>query len=736
MSTPFTIDLTGSKGLAPKFYGDIYRTTGSPHLRYKASDGQMVSGYYNPFKRDGYLSPANGATEPVTSNVPTGFSTTIGSSQDYQYIGVSLSPSVASVNPAVLGTPSSGTAASGTTLTISHTVNSTSANTVLTVIAMNATGIGPTSATFNGTAMSVITTGVNNFYYTVFQLANPTATTANVVITWSVSSGHLAAGCVTVNGTSGISSVYATNSATSATATLNVSSTSSYDLILASVMSGAATHTQASTQTEIFNFLTTGSSFRFSESRRNALIRTAYTGCIYDNINADHYWCEAGGATTNSSQIMKGDTLDDRSLESVLSLYNCAFTDMEIYQVNGVRKLFYVYRNASGNMEVGIASLPFSSNNNTWLTGTVTGAFTNATTTNPFIRRSDNGFAYLFQDYMVHKINGTSSGGSNGTVTANALVFPPYFQLVDAVDYKGRMNIAVMQRTTNLYSATEEANFQTECGVYIWDRLTTVASTKDYIPVTGVKEIRRIYIAPGGQLRIICLMNNRFVQIREYNGTTFKPIQELPLNSYPFYVDSLDIVGENTMWCGQDGNLYIHGGENGNSVFMLLNIGSTSLLLSGGGNTYGDGVSGNRGDPESFYFGYNGGMVKYFPHAESTINSIVQSTAQGDVFTPVKFLPHLSNVKLIRIHGAPCVSTGSTTIATIKVYVNQSSSASYTFTVTRTLWNKGYIEIPINKPYVNAIQLEIEFNTSQTLGSNDFTPSYAEVIIDTTKTIR
>lgn len=119
---------------------------------------------------------------------------------------------------------------------------------------------------------------------------------------------------------------------------------------------------------------------------------------------------------------------------------------------------------------------------------------------------------------------------------------------------------------------------------------------------------------------------------------------------------------------------------------------------------------------------------------------------QGNIFTPVRFFPSMSTVKHINIFMAPTSGiSGTNEEAAIKFYFNQSATASFTKYVTRNDIAKGYVSFEINKPYVNAMQLEIEYFNSENLnpsgtysnlGVADFSPSFAEVIYEPTTTIR
>lgn len=119
---------------------------------------------------------------------------------------------------------------------------------------------------------------------------------------------------------------------------------------------------------------------------------------------------------------------------------------------------------------------------------------------------------------------------------------------------------------------------------------------------------------------------------------------------------------------------------------------------------------------------------------------------KGDIYYPVKILPTLSNVKHINIIMAPTAGiSGTRKEAALKFYFNMSSTPSFTKYVTRDDIAKGYVSYEINKPYVNSLQIEVEYYNSSNLnpeglystsGEADFCPAYAEIIYERTDTIR
>lgn len=461
---------------------------------------------------------------------------------------------------------------------------------------------------------------------------------------------------------------------------------------------------------------------------------------IYDSENDDYYFMDK-----SEVQIYQGDGLDDKTLSRVKNLGSTGSPtgfDLEIYQINGVRKLFYVHEK-SGNLQIGIAALPFGTENDTWLTGTVTGAFTQAITTDYcFMRVADNSYAYIFAENTVHKLDGTTAGGTNGTVTQNVLLFPTHFRVTDAIDYRGNMFMVVHQTALNITTMESNAsNFSTQCGIYIWNRQSTVVSMQDYIPLTGVKAIKKIYVAPNGEVRIFTISSNGLSQIRRYNGSSFEVICELGLGAVPQYADSLATTDLITMWVGRDGSIYGHGPIKKGEVDALAKIGqlkatSTSspettitagALLYGAGSSF-SASSGQRTSRQGITVAYvDGGtrtINKVYPFDWGTIDNTAQNALTGSTYTPLILLPPLSKVNYVRVwHNSPKGNAGSTVEGTLTIYLNQSTTASATISITRTDIEKGYKYIPVNQGMKNGvytIQFKMTWSTNITL-SDSFT---------------
>ena len=123
-------------------------------------------------------------------------------------------------------------------------------------------------------------------------------------------------------------------------------------------------------------------------------------------------------------------------------------------------------------------------------------------------------------------------------------------------------------------------------------------------------------------------------------------------------------------------------------------------------------------------------VQKWYPHGDGTIDSVEQKPNEGNIFTKVYTIPSLGTLKYLRLLMAPGVATGTTVIANLKCYYNQSATAAWTKAVTLDDIHKGWKNIEINKNDVNFIQFEIEYIEAITLGDSDFKPMYIELEYD------
>jgi hypothetical protein len=443
--------------------------------------------------------------------------------------------------------------------------------------------------------------------------------------------------------------------------------------------------------------------------------------------------------------------------------------DLQVYQVNGVNKILFSYQNTGGSYgDIGIIAPDGSSANTTYFSGTASGGGTYlGVTSNLVMVPSADNYLYILDTNNVHRLDGTAlTGGSSGTVTQGVLIFPAECFLADAVDFNGSLWIVAQtnQLALNGGSFSTNAFNEHKIDVYAWNRQITTASSIQAIPVTGMQSVRKIYVTPDGDLRLIGIAANRTVQIRRYNGTTFEIMQELPIWAYPPYRGSCTFVEGMFAWMGRDGKFYAHGkvamvqgGTLSSSVNysadQIFILGDASPLWSGSDSTVGaviyDGVgsSGTASNPPTsvpgLYFSYSSGSnhktYQWIMNGVGTLaggsggtTNVVQYADAGNPYTLVQRLPGLAKVNYVRIWCMPQGTGGATQVGTLSIYKNQSASAlaGGAVAITQTDVQRGYKYIPIGDKGVGtfALQFGISWATNVTLGdSTDWLPYEIEV---------
>lgn len=458
----------------------------------------------------------------------------------------------------------------------------------------------------------------------------------------------------------------------------------------------------------------------------------------YDNIDLAVYL----GNDTNSVWLSNNTT--QFSLDHSIS--NCTnIQDFEIYQSNSnpVLMTLYVY---SGDSSYRVARRVLSTATWTdnWIGagGSIAGAAALGKQATKLIS-ADNGFAYILDTNSVHKIDGTSAGGANGTFTPGVLVFPANYQVSDGVDYKG--NLCFGLQNTPQSALNNTTNFIGLCGMYIWDRISTQVSQQDFVPIQGAHSISKIWVSQyDGSLRALVRMYNSTMGIAKYNGSTFTIVAQTDWDSTPNYLDSCQATASGLWWIGGNGIVYFYGSPSFEMKEGLYQIGDFSSLGLGSTNAIlyyslraddSTVTTNNRQSPEGFYLSFGGstGVVKkWYPHSDSPITpaptpgiATTLPIIAGNVFTPVYNLPLYSNVEYIKILVNPIPAatyTATDTVATISVYYNQSSTAATTKIITVNDCLSGAVDIACAKAGVWAVQVQIQFNSGNLASSKDFQP--------------
>lgn len=481
---------------------------------------------------------------------------------------------------------------------------------------------------------------------------------------------------------------------------------------------------------------------------------------IVDDGFKDIWFCCNNSHIYYANQYYNSSLTDAVTISSGLQAL-VSFTDACLYELNGNSTLFFAWVGSSNGYisTLGQGDSSGVTFNENWSQADVTNplVFDGGARTLRMIPSGD-GFMYILDRNKVHRLDGTTVGGTNGTLYQNVLQGSASSQIHSGAEWRNKLYLVVRKSNTlDDYTATNtyalRAAVPDGIGIYVWNKQSTFYNSSDFIQLPGIQDVRAIWVSPKGDLRIICLESTGEATLRVLDGTTFKILEYLPFGATPPTQKSLKVHGSFTYWLGNDGLLYCYGSDIPEEKEFLVTM--TQFITDGqetniGGSlactsaTGGDAPPSNYKPSDIFWVSYststsNGSLKTYYPFAYDTVatsNNIEKNV--GNIYYPVKILPTLSTVKHINIVMARTegLSSGTTVEAVIKFYFNNSATSSFSKNITRDDISRGYISIEINKPFVNSIQLEVEHSVGTNIGVADFAPAYAELIYDTTSTLK
>lgn len=442
-------------------------------------------------------------------------------------------------------------------------------------------------------------------------------------------------------------------------------------------------------------------------------------------------------------------------------------TDLHVYQVAGAKFVFFTYiDNGNARGDIGYFSTPSEGTNNVSY-GKGVAAWVNIQTGAPivggaylgsndhFMFTAADNFTYIGDGNSLHRLDGTVlTGGANGTIYPNLLVFPTNYTLRDGLDWGGKTFLAYSTAPTATPASSPITYGGNECGVATWTRQIT--DQANIVPIKGIIDIRKIYVSQKGTVRIICLSAKNTTQIREWDGNKWNVLVEASADAYPTYRDSVSTAATLVYWLGRDLKIYAHGAiqegdfealycpGDGSGAFGTINgstyhagaiqylddnnpttittpVTRTGLMIS---------ATNSAGTPSHLY---------WYPNLTGT-SPQAQSIGAGNVFTLLEYFQTLVKINYIRMYhnsasafGPNGSSPGETvaTRGTVKVFLNQATTAQNTTILNGNDLYNGYKFIPIGqtaKSGVTAIQFELIFKAGNTAGdSTDWMPRLVEI---------
>lgn len=705
------IDLTGREGLVSSYQGDLNDTTSVPHLRYLGGDSQMADGIYDPLKINGYLSPSNNKFSDLTDGATAAII-----AREYDAINDVLyffenGPYVQVYD--------------GFADTTNTTIN-----------------LGSTNSTDRryDTEIYEIYGNPSVYYMNHYQSPNGPGFTL---------------GAYSLNPAKGVSlidSAYA-----------NFATDSSEYISVGDMHRLAQSFSTSTFKGNVVTGFRLG--LQFYNSGSDALTYTMKVGFQTDNAGRPSgTWVTDGSFTYTNDEIVTffgtGGYYQDyyftfptapnlsssTTYHIVLEVVTYAELDTGDYitwrRTDGGGTLYAAgqaqqYPNGGpwANADTTNESFDFTIYARRVNILVVPAGLSGYTTytQNPnegFLHKSDNGLLYIFADNYVHKFDGSVTGGISGTFTEEVLSFPSYIDLVDALSTQSLMYIGIQGKGSE---SSADKTFESDVmGLYVWDRQSTVLNIQSFIPCYGARELKKLFLTADGDLRIMTIGEDGFTEIRGIQDGRLVVLKRLGRKAYPNYRDGFDTLNNLITWLGADGIIYglgrVYGGEE--SIFKLGDIsGEVSGTLTAGVLIAGNYETSQARQGVYLTWSDTNGITisKWYPHGDGTISSVAQTGHVGNVYTPVKQFGTLAQINYIRVYCRPTTNTGSTTIATIKTYYNQSSTPAHSKTVTQKMASDGFFYLPLGKKSVHAVQFEVEFSTSQTLGDDDFNPMFIEV---------
>lgn len=795
-----TIDLSGAAGLVPQSHGDVNQNVAGTNLRYLGADGQMASGYYNPIKKYGYLSPAVGTAKELTGTIsgpinaihfePEGGDLYITQGDNEILTLSSLSDTSLSVyktltsaytvidselyelngNKALFYLINSGTdIADGgngyvvgfsfldtadNATAIDSGVNLLTSDVALSVDLVRSASEGIVSQDgrklaqqfysddleglqLSGVDLMLSLEGGTGAGITIKVSIQTEADSATSPYTsrgaWSNAVTDYVVNDTVTNGGNTWACIQAHNASSTANDEPGVGS----DWELYWVLFGSPSGTELTSATFLLSSI---SNYASSDSTRKSLIFSSPITLTA----ATKYWIvieESGSNMGASDKMSWKHTTNGNGTYARLGRIN--------YSTGG----YWFDINLNGDtLSANHDNFDFRLNVNsseTWSKDIAYGKFNQERIPSgsiydqrTFLHISDNALMYWVVGNKMHTIDGSITGGEYGKISESVIQFPAYLNIVDIAETRSRMYVGV-QTSTPITGSTSEFYEAQVCGVFVWDRKSQVQGQAELYQCPGAMSIAQLYTSSNGSVYAITINATGEGEIRTANGNQFEVIRKIGQKAWPSTRRSVVNTGGLSVWLGVDSNIYGFGspfpGEKEGfftlgSLFAYTASDLLNCTVAFAGNT--DNTSPNT----AVLFGtqpfststYD--IFKWIPNGEGTLDSVAQTAMQGDIYTKVNYLPSLSTIRDLTIYCAPTSTSAGTTIATINLYKNQSTTAFSTKTITDSMCNKGYVHFNLNEHNCNAIQMEIEYATTSISTTSIFHPSVAILSYEPTTT--
>ena len=407
--------------------------------------------------------------------------------------------------------------------------------------------------------------------------------------------------------------------------------------------------------------------------------------------------------------------------------------DIIIYKVNGARYIFYAWTDNTDG-DVGIITTAEASQEDDFMSTAGTNDPSGALVSTLLftvgslpitLEVADNDFMYIFYNNIVHKYDGTSNGGAQGTFSSTVVDLPIDWIIKDAKDAKGKMWIGAMQSASGTFVLGPDR----PAGVYVWDRVSTVVKFDDMIPIKGATRLHNVFFHDGIPYCFTTASEfygtAEITELRKYNGREFETVVQVGSGNEPARKGVFEFRGM-IGWMGKDGKVYAYGTPYGQLEAGLFKFFTAAASPDNVGAVY-------KGHKDNYYLSYNAsrGAVKLQQWQPSTDT---QTSASSDWLSLVKELPAHSRITGIRILWPALGSAGADINLVLKLYVNMGTTATHSLNINySTDGTRGWRYFPISSQTgkldnVHAIQVGLTWPSTATAIASSIRPYRIEVL--------
>jgi len=353
---------------------------------------------------------------------------------------------------------------------------------------------------------------------------------------------------------------------------------------------------------------------------------------------------------------------------------------------------------------------------------------------------SDNGYMYFGNGSLLHKFDGTTAGGTEGTITGSVLAFPTSREMVDIADGFGKIWILTRPKASKVLIGTTWPYYssnlsQGPISVVVWNRISTSVSIEDNIVIDGCSNAMALWIHAGV---VYCWTKTPADknQLRAFNGKSFEVIAELGtgLVGSPAINNGGSICSyENGfIWQDWDGNAYFYGSINPGitqpSVYWISN--NSGATGGTGGAIFGiEPIL----SPQIWTSYAASGVVKLRYFSPPTTSETGAGTV---IYTSAIELPKLSTINGVTVFFNENPNADSST-TTMKVY-NSWKKTSGGYLITKSIDHdvdipRGWAYFPMSMENSNLVQISFSTASSVTLANS---PQITRIEVDYTPTTK